>query len=261
MDLYEGISGSLSLEDTGVVPLVALALAIVAFGIWTYLAQRGRYPSLYERPAFSFFRTMASRTAEAGGRFHLAVARTNIGTASTAEAMVALNVLEYLCERAIVYDSSLLVHIADPATLAAAQGVVQRSRRETAHDRSRGDVRLEFVSPQPLAYALGVRAGLESAGPDLTGSLGMFGPEYQIVGEANVRKAIPELAGTTIPETLPLMYVSAEETLVGEELFAAGAFLHHPLHLGSLVAEDVLRAVLVLSIVLGILLRSLGLGG
>ena len=261
MDVRTAVFGTLALEETGTMPLLLLALSLVAFGVCTLLARLERLPSLRPHQGFSFFRLMTSRAVEAGRRLHLALGKGSIGTASTVETAIGLSVLEYLSTRAIIYDASLLVHVPDATTLTAARGVVQRCRKETGHDESRGDIRLEFVSPEPLAYALGVAADLEPKGIYLTGILGMFGPEYLLIGETNVDKAIPQVAGASIPETLPLMYISSDETLIGEEFFAAGGYLHRPLHLGSLVAQDALRLAIVLSIALGILLRSLGLGG
>ena len=253
--------GTVSLEEMGAVPVVVLGFCVACFAIWTLLARGGRLTSLRPIAGLSFFRSMTSRAAETGGRLHLALGRGALGTASTVETSVGLTALEYLSERAIIYDATLQVQISDPATLAAAQGVVERSRLETGHHRGRGDVRLEFISPEPLAYALGVTNSLEPSGADLTAALGVFGPEYLLMAETSAEKAIPQVGGTSIPETLALMHVSADESLIGEETFAVGAYLHRALHAGSLVAQDVLRVVLVFTIALGILLRGLGVGG
>ena len=51
---------------------------------------------------------------------------------------------------------------------------------------------------------------------------------------------------------------SLDETVVGEDVYAAGAYLHRPSHLGSLAAQDILRIVIVLSIIVGVVMVSLG---
>jgi len=261
MNMWTEVSKAFVLEEIGITPLLFLVFSLLAFAVCTLLARSARSPSVRSHPGISFFRSVTSRAAEAGGRVHLALGKGSLGTASTAETTIGLSVLEYLSIRAIVYDTQLLVHVPDATTLAAAQGVVQHSRERTGHDKSRGDIQLQFVSPEPLAFALGVASSLEPRGAYLSNSLGIFGPEYLFIGETNAYKAIPQVAGSSTIETLPLMYVVADEALIGEDMFSIGAYLHRPLHLGSLVAQDVLRLILVSSIAFGVLWRSLGLGG
>ena len=55
-----------------------------------------------------------------------------------------------------------------------------------------------------------------------------------------------------------LLQFSLDEAVIGEEVYAAGAYLHRPSHLGSLATEDIIRIVLILSIVAGVIMISLG---
>jgi hypothetical protein len=54
------------------------------------------------------------------------------------------------------------------------------------------------------------------------------------------------------------VYASAGQTLLGEEIYAAGAYLQkRPAHLGSLVAQDTMRSVIAWGIGLGVLIATL----
>jgi hypothetical protein len=56
-----------------------------------------------------------------------------------------------------------------------------------------------------------------------------------------------------------IFYASAQEPLIGEELFAAGAYVGAgPAHEASLNVQDVLRWLVVLSILIGSLLKIVG---
>jgi hypothetical protein len=55
------------------------------------------------------------------------------------------------------------------------------------------------------------------------------------------------------------LYATAQEPLIGEELYAAGAYLQAgPLHISSLRAQDILRWVLAAIILGGAILKFLG---
>jgi len=55
-----------------------------------------------------------------------------------------------------------------------------------------------------------------------------------------------------------VLFAAAQEPLIGEELYAAGAYLKSgPIHIASLRAQDVLRWVLIFAILLGAILKFL----
>jgi hypothetical protein len=71
-----------------------------------------------------------------------------------------------------------------------------------------------------------------------------------LISEAGARKGIRQVVGTNNPQALPLVYASADETLVGEEMFAGSAYTTRlPIQVGSLLTQDLLRWVLVVSII------------
>ncbi len=56
------------------------------------------------------------------------------------------------------------------------------------------------------------------------------------------------------------MFAAAQEPLVGEELYAAGAYLQvNPYHLASVRAQDIMRWVLAGCILAGAILQAFGL--
>jgi hypothetical protein len=88
--------------------------------------------------------------------------------------------------------------------------------------------------------------------------VGDFGDEYLLMGETAARRGAGHIGGTSHPNTLPFIYASAEETLLGEEIYAAGAYLQQkPTHLGSLMSQDAMRWLVFLIILVGIIFSSL----
>ena len=91
---------------------------------------------------------------------------------------------------------------------------------------------------------------------------GVFSSEAAFLTEAGARQGMLQVAAAAAPAALAVLYPSANHLLVGEELFAAGAYVgERPSHVGSLLAEDVARWILVLIILaasLGALAQQLG---
>jgi hypothetical protein len=56
-----------------------------------------------------------------------------------------------------------------------------------------------------------------------------------------------------------VLFASTQEPLVGEELFAGGAYLQvNPIHTSSLIAQDILRWALIGFIIIGAALKLVG---
>jgi hypothetical protein len=88
--------------------------------------------------------------------------------------------------------------------------------------------------------------------------VGSFGDEYLLMGEAGARQGVHQVVGSADPQTLPFVYASADETLVGEEIFAGGAYTSRlPIQVASLLTEDLARWFVVLAIVLIAVLKIL----
>jgi len=68
-----------------------------------------------------------------------------------------------------------------------------------------------------------------------------------------------QIAGTDAVSQLPFFIAACDYTLIGEELYAASAYLSRaPLLLGSLKSQDWMKVIVVLCIVLGIVALFFG---
>ena len=78
---------------------------------------------------------------------------------------------------------------------------------------------------------------------------GNFGEEVGLITTAGDRNHALTLAGSEDLTAQAVFYASAGEPLIGEELYAAGAYLEAGhMHTASLHAQDVLRLVIILVI-------------
>jgi hypothetical protein len=63
-----------------------------------------------------------------------------------------------------------------------------------------------------------------------------------------------------MPSQLPFFVASCDYTLIGEELFAASAYLsHEPKQLGSLKGQDLGKLIFILALVIGVIIQVSGI--
>ena len=88
--------------------------------------------------------------------------------------------------------------------------------------------------------------------------MGKFYAESLLLAETGNSIGAIQIAGTASPSQIPFFVTACDYTLIGEELYAASAYLSdEPIQVGSLKAQDYGKAIVMILIVVGILLMTL----
>jgi hypothetical protein len=144
-----------------------------------------------------------------------------------------------LADEAAACDTPLIVTLADATVLPIAQDILWRSYVRNGNPERYDPTQVRFIAASPMAYAAGVAGLLEREPLTANVMIGSFGDEYLLMGETGVRQAVRQVVGTADPRTLPFVYATADQTLMGEEMFAGSAYIsRHPIQVASLLAED-----------------------
>ena len=89
--------------------------------------------------------------------------------------------------------------------------------------------------------------------------LGAFFAESLILAETGNSIGAIQIAGTARPAQLPFFIAACDFTLIGEELFAASAYLSgEPKALGSLKGQDVGKVLALAVILIGVGAATIG---
>lgn len=233
-------------------------LIFVALLIYFTFRVRTTPPILRHIPAFEKLPGLTSRAIETGRSLHLSLGIGGVANETTADTLAGLTVLSYLARQAAQTGASPVVSMANPMVMLYAQNVVREAYTEDKEGVEQAYHQIRWMAPQPAAYAAGVINLMNIDQPAANVLIGNFGDEYLLMGETAVRGGSKHIGGASNPNTLPFIYTSAEDTLLGEEIYAAGAYLEQrPAHLGSLIAQDGMRFLIALAIFIGILTVSL----
>ncbi|RME28013.1 MAG: hypothetical protein D6800_04380, partial [Candidatus Zixiibacteriota bacterium] len=114
---------------------------------------------------------------------------------------------------------------------------------------------VRYVAGEQFAFTAAVNGYMMRERPATNIFMGAFFAESLLLAETGNAAGSIQIAGTAQPEQLPFFIAACDYTLMGEELYAASAYLsHEPLILGGLKGQDFMKILIVIAILLGIVL-------
>jgi hypothetical protein len=237
-----------------------LLFLFVAFSIALLLYRSRRSPRVRSIAAFEELPDQTGRATESGQTLHLSLGTSGVGGGDTVTSLAGMAVLDHLADLGVATDTPPLVTVSHPTLLPLAQNVLRRAyvRRGRARDFRWSQVRL--VSPTPYSYALGTMDILTHEPVLANIMFGAFGPEVAFIARAGDDAGLVQLTGTAGLQALSILYSSTDRVVIGEELFATGAYLQPTkTRLSSLVAEDAARYGLIVFMIVVAVLKVLGI--
>lgn len=221
------------------------------------IRERGR-PPLRSIPGYEEIEVYLGEATESGRAVHVSMGTGGIGTGVTAESLAGLTVLEYVAGHSTATGLKTVATVSDPSLLPVAQDVMREACAAQGYPRAYDPACVRFVSSDKVAYAAGVMDILGHDNVSCNVMVGNFSDEFLLMSEVGARNALSQVGGTTSPQILPFVYASTDRALIGEEIFAAGAYLlGKTAHVASLAVQDWLRTAIILTILIGVLARSL----
>jgi len=257
MQVILNILSQSTMDPNATLLLVVILLLIPALPFLRRKVKLGKGPALRPLSGYAAVQNLIGQSIETGRPIHISVGVQGIGQQSTAQTLAGLTTLEYLAQQTAMYDVSPLVSVADGTALAAAQDVLRRASAAHGQGKRLDPYTVRMIAPEPVAYASGVMGLLSREQVWANVMNGAFGDEYLLMGETGVRKDLQQVAGSANPQALPFMMVAANHVLIGEEMFAAGAYLAGIAgHIASLILQDWMRTIIILLIVVGVVLKT-----
>jgi hypothetical protein len=169
--------------------------------------------------------------------------------------LAAINILGRVARRIADYDSDLIVPTRDPVVMTVAQEVVREGYIDVGRPDSFKQDNIFFVTDDQFAFTAATCGIMLRDKPAATFFMGYYYAESLLLAETGASIGAIQIAGTDSQSQLPFFITTCDYTLIGEELYAASAYLsREPMLLGSLKGQDFGKAVLMLIIILQTLL-------
>ena len=173
--------------------------------------------------------------------------------------LAALSIFGRVARKAAEYATPLLVPHNDPMVMTASRETAKQAYAEVGRPDLYNEDNISFLTSDQFGYAAGVDGMVMRQKPGAVFWQGYFYAEALILAETGHSVGAIQIAGTTAIEQLPFFVVACDYTLIGEELFAASAYLNpEPQMMGSLKGEDLLKALIMILIGVMTVLGTLG---
>ncbi|MDD2651208.1 MAG: hypothetical protein RBS16_08900 [Candidatus Cloacimonadales bacterium] len=175
------------------------------------------------------------------------------------QTIAGLTILGKLAEKTAEYHCKLIVPVSKSMVLSAAKEVVKTAYMQVGYPDEYKDDDIYYLTDDQFGYVAGLDGIIVREKPAANFLLGSFYAESLIVAETGFASGAIQTAGTAEPAQLPFFVASCDFTLIGEELFAASAYLSKdPQQLGSLKGQDFGKFVIILLIIIGVILEIFG---
>lgn len=173
------------------------------------------------------------------------------------QTIAGVTILGRVAELAARYETWLEVPVSRSLVLVTSKEMVKEAYAKAGRPDAYHEDQVHYLTDDQFGYAAAIDGMMVREEPATVFYMGAFYAESLILAETGNSIGAIQIAGTGMPAQLPFFVAACDYTLIGEELFAASAYLsREPKLLGSLKGQDIGKAVILVAIIVGIILET-----
>jgi len=181
----------------------------------------------------------------------------NIDNIQTIASMV---ILTEVAHKVATYDVPLIVPLNQAFLVPIAEESVKEGYLRAGRPDSFVQDNIRYLSDEQFAFTAGVTGIMNREQTAAHFFLGAFFAESLIISEVGFSTGAIQIAGTANIHQLPFFVVACDFTLIGEEFYAASAYISKdPQLLGTLKGSDLVKVLLMAAIFVGTFLSWAGI--
>jgi len=233
-----------------------LAVLVLSGGIM-YWIQKAQTSDIYLRPVAGLkaFDEAIGRATEMGNPVLFV---PGIMDMDQIETLAGVSILGYVGKMTARYETPLEVPVSRSLVMAHAREVVKESYLQAGRPDLYNDDMIHYLTDDQFGYAAAVDGIMLRQKPAACFYQGKFYAESLILAETGNSIGAIQIAGTASPAQLPFFITACDYTLIGEEFFAASAYLSQDKRsIGSIRGQDVGKLIFMVALILGVFLVSL----
>lgn len=242
-----------------------LSVAVLSFLFFAFvvsffwIARRGKTLFVRRIPGIDAIEEAVGRATEMGRPVLYVPGIQDIDDIQT---MASLIILESVAKLTAQYDTRIIVPTNYPVVMTLAQEMVKNGYLQAGRPDAYDEDSVRYVTTEQFAYVAAVNGIMLRDRPAANLFLGPFFAESLILAETGYSTGAIQVAGTANVHQLPFFVVACDYTLIGEELYAASAYLSkEPRLLSTLKGSDYMKLVVIGLVLLGSVLESAGVTG
>jgi hypothetical protein len=229
--------------------LLIISLGILVWVMVTRAKAGMKIPSINRIPGLEALDEAVGRATEMGRPVHTT---HGLGGISNADTFAFWGVLGHVAALCAKYDCKLINTNRDYLVMTVNQEIIRQAYLEAGRPDAYNPDDVRFLSDFQFSYTTNLVGIFARERPAANIMIGYFFAESLILAEVGAQIGAIQIAGTTSVAQLPFFVAACDYTLLGEEIYAASAYISkNPVLVGSLVAEDWFKVLLFLTIITG----------
>jgi hypothetical protein len=237
---------------------VFFALLIFS-GLVFWLIRRARRQSdMYIRPlaGITAIEEAVGRATEMGRPVLYVPGIDDVNNIQTIYSMV---ILEHVSNMVAQYGTPLIVPVGRAFVVPMAEETVRQGYLNAGVPEAYNPSTVRYMSDEQFAFTAATNGIILRERPAANIFLGSFYAESLLLAETGFMAGSIQVAGTANIHQLPFFVVACDYALIGEEFYAATAYLSkEPNLLGTIKAQDYFKAGIIACLLVGFVLETLG---
>jgi hypothetical protein len=235
--------------------LVVACILVVAIAYYIYLGAKGRELYIRRIAGLEAVGEAVGRATEMG-RPVLFI--PGIQDMDNVQTVAGITILGEIAKMTATYETKLEVPVSRSIVMSTARETVRQAYLEAGRPDLYSDDIVHYITDEQFGYVAAVDGIMVRERPAACFYLGAFFAESLILAETGSSIGAIQVAGTAMPTQIPFFVAACDYTLIGEELFAASAYLSKDKKmLGSIKGQDAGKAVAMVFIIVGVVLVTL----
>ena len=174
------------------------------------------------------------------------------------ETVAGVVVLGHVANMTAKYETELDVPVARAIVMQAARQVSKEAYLTQGRPELYNEDMVHYITDDQFAYAAAVNGIMQRDEPAACLYMGKFFAESLLFAETGNSIGAIQIAGTGSQTQIPFFVTACDYTLMGEEFFAASAYLsQEPDLIAGVTAQDLIKVILVIVILFGTVCRAL----
>ncbi len=236
--------------------LIILSLFFTFVLVYIKLASKGKRFFVRRISGLGAIEEAIGRATEMGRPILYVPGIDDLNNIQTIASMVILNDVARL---AATYESPVIVPVCKPFVVPVAEEAVRQGFLNAGRPELYNPDNIRYLSDEQFAFTAGVNGIMLRERTAANIYMGSFFAESLILAETGFSAGAIQVAGTANIHQLPFFVAACDYTLIGEELFAASAYLsHEPKLLGTLKASDLAKILIIGILIIGFIAESIG---
>jgi len=252
------VSPSASFLNTSrLVMLAVLALYFISVLIYIKLAARGREFFVRRISGLNAIEEAIGRATEMGRPVLYVPGIDDLNNIQTIASMV---ILGDVARMTASYETPIIVPVCKPFVVPVAEEAVKQGFMNAGRPELYNPDNVRYLSDEQFAFTAGVNGIMLRERTAANIYMGSFFAESLILAETGFSTGAIQVAGTANIHQLPFFVAACDYALIGEELYAASAYLSkEPKLLGTLKASDLAKVIIMVLLGIGCITETLGL--